>query len=64
MSEKWKVRYGRAVNDPEKAILPAFVWCMTKGKGITIRSVAIGWWDFHFSVALIRLATPTSETAA
>jgi hypothetical protein len=51
MKIKVKVTTGRAKKDPEKAVLPALIFCKVVVKDLlTILYFTLGWWD-----AFIRL---------
>ncbi len=46
MKIKVKVTTGRAKKDPEKAVLPALIFCKVVVKDLlTILYFTLGWWD-------------------
>ena len=52
-----RVVAGRAVNDPEKAVLPAIIWTAKHGAAASVYALTLGWWDWH--VTLLSSAHPT-----
>jgi hypothetical protein len=44
-----RVKAGRAVSDPEKLVTPGVVYVSKRGPDLTVRLVAVGWWDWHVS---------------
>ncbi len=44
-----RVKYGRAINDPEKLVTPGILYTSDKGEGLTVHLIAFGWWDWHIS---------------
>jgi hypothetical protein len=59
MMERFRIRYGKARKDPEKAVLPALVYTSIGGDGITVRAISIGWWDSHVTLSWAHCATAT-----
>lgn len=47
---KIKIQAGRAVNDPRKAIIPAF----TYAHKYPVTIFMIGWWDFHIDLIITK----------
>lgn len=60
-------KIGRAADDPEKAILPAILYCNAdhaffsehRQRGFAI---AIGWWDFYLFAAFIATTADLTST--
>lgn len=44
---------GREKDDPEKAVLPALIFCVQEIDGKRGAALSIGWWDFYARVAVI-----------
>jgi hypothetical protein len=44
-----KVKCGRAKADPEKAVLPAIVWCKSQVEHVTGYAICLGWWDWYIA---------------
>lgn len=42
---------GRAVGDPEKAVLPVIMWTSVGNGRAVACALSLGWWDFHVTVA-------------
>lgn len=45
-----KIRFGRARNDPEKAVLPALILTRAGDTQLRACALSIGWWDFHVTL--------------
>ena len=48
----------RAVEDPEKMVLPGIIFATKKDEHAQVWVVAAGWWDWSVKVLIARL-TPT-----
>lgn len=54
MPGSFKVSASRAVNDPEKAVLPAIIWTRVTGDNLTAYALSAGWWDWSVSLMWAR----------
>ena len=50
-----RVKAGRAVNDPEKMVIPGIIYASRRSDTRTARILAFGWWDWHISVLWSRV---------
>ena len=51
---RFRVKAGRAVDDPEKLVTPGVLY-VSKSRGtVTVWLIAIGWWDWHVSLLIAR----------
>lgn len=45
----FRVKAGRAVEDPEKLVTPGILYVQKAGDGVTVHLLALGWWDWHIT---------------
>lgn len=50
MKIKW--RMGRNARDPEKAVLPALIYCNGSNEFARVYVIALGWWDWSIKVSI------------
>jgi hypothetical protein len=49
---RFRIKAGRAISDPEKLVTPGILYASKRGPDLTLRLVAVGWWDWHVSLLL------------
>jgi len=49
---RFRIKIGRATDDPEKLVLPGAVFCKISDEAATAVSLAVGWWDYHIAFIL------------
>jgi hypothetical protein len=61
---RFSAQAGRATSDPEKMVTPGLLYASKAEGGISVHLLALGWWDWHISFLVGRLASGMEAATA